>query len=245
MIDPLHQFEIIPLISFELFGLNLAFTNASLAMLAAVLVIIGLLEISTVSLRLIPSRTQAVVESLFFFVRDLLKSYVGEAGLVYFPFVLSLFLFILFGNLLGLFPGMFTFTSHIIVTFALASLAFGVATLVGITKHGWHFLSLFCPKGIPLAVAPLLIIVEIISYFSRPISLAVRLFANMVAGHVMLKIFAGFAVLLLSSNFMPLAILPIAVNTLMNGFELLIAILQAYVFTILTCIYLNDAIHLH
>lgn len=186
-----------------------------------------------------------VSEELFRFVSDLIKSYVGRGGWAYFPYVFSLFLFILFGNLLGLLPYNFTFTSHIIVTFSLSILVFVGATIAGIIKHGFHFLKLFLPDGVPLYVAPLLVPVEIISYLSRPVSLSVRLFANMVAGHVMLKIFAGFAVLLASSAFVPLAVLPVILNVAVNAFEVLVAILQAYVFTILTCIYLNDALNLH
>lgn len=245
MMDPLHQFEIKKLIPIEVMGYDISFTNASFAMVLTTFAICLFLHFSTRSKHLIPTKLQLVSEELFRFVSDLIKSYVGRGGWAYFPYVFSLFLFILFGNLLGLLPYNFTFTSHIIVTFSLSILVFVGATIAGIIKHGFHFLKLFLPDGVPLYVAPLLVPVEIISYLSRPVSLSVRLFANMVAGHVMLKIFAGFAVLLASSAFVPLAVLPVILNVAVNAFEVLVAILQAYVFTILTCIYLNDALNLH
>jgi F-type H+-transporting ATPase subunit a len=246
MVDPLHQFEIHRLIPLSLFGYDVSFTNASLSMLISALLIVLVLHLATgYKHHLIPGRFQVAVESLFSLVAQMLKTHVGPNGLVYFPYVFCLFLFILMGNLLGLLPYSFTFTSHIIVTLCLALFVFFSSIILGFAKHGLHFLKLFLPDGIPLYVAPLLVPVEIISFLSRPISLAVRLFANMVAGHIMLKIFAGFGVLLVASNLLPLALAPLLVNAAMTGFELLVAILQAYVFTILTCIYLNDAINLH
>jgi F-type H+-transporting ATPase subunit a len=245
MIDPLHQFEIHRIIPLSLFGYDISFTNASLAMLTSAALTLLILHVATKQKVLIPGRFQMAVESLFSFIAQMLKTHVGPEGFLLFPYVFCLFLFILMGNLLGLLPYSFTFTSHIIVTFSLALLVFVGSIIIGFAKHGMHFFKLFLPDGIPLYVAPLLVPVEIISFLSRPISLAVRLFANMVAGHIMLKIFAGFGVLLAASNFFPLALAPLFVNAAMTGFELLVAILQAYVFTILTCIYLNDAINLH
>lgn len=244
-IDPLHQFEIHPLIPLKLAGWDISFTNSSLFMVLATLVIIAFLGFSVHPKRLIPTRAQVISEALYTFVAGMIKDNVGTAGLRYFPFVFSLFLFILVGNFLGMIPYGFTFTSHLIVTFTLALVVITVVTIIGFARHGLHFLRLFCPKGTPLYIAPLLIPVEILSYLSRPISLSVRLFANMMAGHAMLKIFAGFAVLLATSSLLPLAALPFAVNIAVTGFEFLVALLQAYVFTILTCIYLNDAINLH
>ncbi|MBY0281141.1 MAG: F0F1 ATP synthase subunit A [Alphaproteobacteria bacterium] len=243
--DPLQQFKIKPLVPVHIGGYDFSFTNASLFMVLTTFAICLFIHFSTKKKRLIPNRLQVCVESLFHFIADMVTTYVGKEGLKFFPYILSLFLFILFGNLIGLVPYAFTFTSHIIVTFALASFVFLGITIVGFVKHGTHFFRIFYPSGIPIFVAPLLIPVEIISYLSRPISLSVRLFANMVAGHVMLKIFACFAVLLAGTSLVPAAILPTLLNVAITSFELLVAILQAYVFTILTCIYLNDALNLH
>ena len=175
----------------------------------------------------------------------MLSTYAGKEALKYFPFMFSLFLFILMGNLLGLLPIGFTFTSHIIVTFALAAAVFVGVTLIGIVKHKHKFLKLFMPEGIPIYISPFLFVIELISYLSRPVSLSVRLFANMVAGHVMLKIFAGFAVMLVGGALMPMVALPVIINIAITGFEVMVALLQAYVFTLLSCIYLNDALNLH
>ncbi len=244
-VDPLHQFDIKPIIPLKIGEWDISFTNSSLFMILSVLFICIIVHFATNKPHLVPNRLQVSIEILFHFIVDMVKTYVGKEGLVFFPYILSLFLFILVGNLIGLLPYSFTFTSHIIVTFTLACCVFIGVTLVGIAKHGLYFFRVFFPKGIPLYVAPLLIPVEIISYLSRPISLSVRLFANMVAGHVMLKIFACFATLLASGIFMPSVVLPVVINVAITGFEFLIAVLQAYVFTILTCIYLDDALNLH
>lgn len=244
-IDPLHQFEIHPLIHLNLGGWDISFTNSSLFMMLATFVIIAFLGLSVHPKKLIPGRAQVVSEALYTFVSDVIKENIGPAGAPYFPYVFSLFLFVLVGNFLGMIPYGFTFTSHIIVTFSLALLVITIVTTLGFIRHGFHFFRLFCPKGTPFYIAPLLIPVEIMSYLSRPISLSVRLFANMMAGHAILKIFAGFALILATSSFFPLAALPFTVNIAITGFEFLVALLQAYVFTILTCIYLNDAINLH
>lgn len=243
--DPLYQFKIKPLIPFHIGGYDLSFTNSSLFMMLTTLSICFFIHIATRGKRLVPGRLQVSAESVFHFIANMVTTYVGREGLQFFPYILSLFLFILFGNLIGLIPYAFTFTSHIIVTFCLALFVFIGVTVAGFAKHGTHFLRVFYPSGIPIYVAPLLIPVEIISYLSRPVSLSVRLFANMVAGHVMLKIFASFAVLLAGTSFIPASALPALLNVAITGFELLVAILQAYVFTILTCIYLNDALNLH
>jgi F-type H+-transporting ATPase subunit a len=197
---------------------------------------------------IVPGRVQALAETAYDFVHDLVVGQVGEEGAKYFPFVFSLFMFILVGNLLGMLPYAFTFTSHIAVTFALAMLVFLVVTVIALSIHGTHFFSYFFPEGAPKLLAPLIIPIEIISYLSRPVSLAVRLFANMVAGHVMLKVFATFVVMIGgAAGIFGIfgAALPLAVNVALIGFELLVAFLQAYVFAILTCIYLHDAVHLH
>lgn len=245
MIDPLHQFEIHRLIPLSLFGFDISFTNSALIMLLSTIAISAYLWFSVNPRSLIPSRFQVISESLYQFAATMVRENIGTEGQIFFPFVFSLFLFVLMGNMAGLIPYSFTFTSHIIVTFSMALMVIIMVTIVGFAKHGFHFFRLFFPQGAPIYIAPLLIPVEIMSYLSRPVSLSVRLFANMMAGHVMLKIFAGFVVLLGATNMMPLAILPMSVSVAMMAFEILVAFLQAYVFAILTCIYLNDAIHLH
>jgi F-type H+-transporting ATPase subunit a len=191
--------------------------------------------------RLVPGRWQSMAELSYEFIAGMVRDNVGNEGRRYFPFIFSLFMFILFGNLVGLIPYSFTFTSHIIVTFAMAIFVFLGVTVIGIVRHRLNFFSYFLPKGVPLVMAPLLIPIEIMSYLSRPVSLSIRLFANMMAGHTMMKVFAGFVV--------PLGILggwaPLSIDVALTAFEFLVAFLQAYVFTILTCIYLHDAIHLH
>ena len=190
---------------------------------------------------LVPGRLQSVAELGYEFIAGMVRDNVGSAGKKYFPFVLTLFIFILLCNLLGLVPYSFTPTSHIIVTFAMAAVVFVGVTVIGFVKHGAHFLSFFVPQGVPFALLLLLVPIEIISYFVRPFSLSIRLFANMLAGHTMLKVFGGFVVMLgVLAGWAPLAFL-----VAFTGLELLIAFLQAYVFAILTCLYLNDAIHLH
>ena len=240
MADPIHQFEIKELIPLELFETNISFTNSSLFMSLAIISVILLLLVSIKNQSLIPSRLQSISEIFYEFIANMISDNIGEKGHKFFPLIFTLFAFILFGNMLGMLPYGFTFTSHIIVTFVLAIFIFLFVTLLGIFIHGFKFFGLFVPKGVPMLMLPLMIPIEIISYLSRPISLSVRLFANMMAGHTMLKIFAGFIV--------PLGIFgvaPLLVDVALTALEVLIAFLQAYVFTILTCIYLNEAINLH
>jgi F-type H+-transporting ATPase subunit a len=240
MHDPLHQFEIRSLLPLKLEGVDVSFTNSSLFMVLTVALITLFLVGGMSRARVIPGRWQASVELTYGFVANLLDETAGFKGRVYCPFIFSLFMFILMGNLVGMIPYGFTFTSHIIVTFGLAMIAFGTATLIGFIRHGFRYLTIFVPHGAPFYMLPLIVPIEILSYLSRPISLSVRLFANMMAGHTMLKVFAGFTVVL-----GVFGVAPLAVNTLLTAFEILVAVLQAYVFTILTCIYLHDAIHLH
>jgi F-type H+-transporting ATPase subunit a len=240
MLDPLHQFVIHPIFRINVGGFDLSFTNSSLAVLLTTTLIISLFSMSVGAGKLVPGRMQAIGELAYTFIAEMIRENAGNRGMKYFPFVFSVFIFILFGNLLGMIPYMFTFTSHIIVTFTLAMIVFLVVTVIGLALHGMKFINLFIPKGLPAFLAPILLPIELISYLSRPISLAVRLFANMMAGHTMMKVFAGFAAM--TGLF---GICPIFVNVILTGFEIVIAALQAYVFTILTCVYLNDAIHLH
>jgi F-type H+-transporting ATPase subunit a len=238
--NPLHQFTIERLVPLHIDGIDASFTNSALFMVVAVILITALLVLTTRKAQLVPSRWQSVTELSYEFIANMIEENVGHGGQKYFPFIFSLFMFILLGNLLGMIPYSFTFTSHIIVTFALAAIVFIGVTIIGISRHGFHFLSLFVPHGVPAWLLPLLVPIELISYFIRPFTLSIRLFANMVAGHTTLAIFAGFAVSLGLFGFLPLSV---AVALIL--LELLVAVLQAYVFTILTCLYLRDAIHLH
>lgn len=245
MVDPLHQFRIHPLIHLEWGRWDVSFTNSSLFMVLATLTIITFFYFSVNPRGIIPNRLQMMSELLYTFVSDMIRENAGKAGLPYFPYIFSLFLFILIGNMLGMVPYGFTFTSHIIVTFTLAVIVIGVVTLLGFVRHGWRFLRLFCPENTPVFILPLLVPIEIMSYLTRSVSLSIRLFANMIAGHAMLKLFAGFAVALAGTAFFPVALVSVAMNVAITGFEFLIALLQAYIFTILTCIYLHDALNLH
>lgn len=239
--DPMHQFEIKRLIPVEIFGLDASFTNSSLFMVIAVILISGFIMISTSGRALVPGRLQSVAELSYEFVANMVRMNVGTAGQKYFPFIFSLFMFILVLNMLGMIPYAFTVTSHIIITFALAIAVFLGVTVIGFAIHGVGFLKFFVPSGVPAALLPLLVVIEVISYLTRPVSLSVRLFANMMAGHTMLKVFASFVVGLgIIGGWAPLAFM-----VAFTGLEVLVAFLQAYVFAILTCIYLNDAIHLH
>lgn len=240
MLNPLHQFEISPIIKMSIAGVDVSFTNSSVAVVLAVAAIYVFFMLGLKNKSLVPNRMQACVEVAYTFVAQLIGDNVGRKGLKYFPFVFSVFFFILLGNLLGMVPYMFTFTSHIIVTFALAMIVFLFITILGIALHGLKFFTLFAPKGLPSFLIPVIVPIELISYLSRPVSLSIRLFANMMAGHTMMKVFAGFAAML-----GVMGVVPIAVNAILTGFETVIAVLQAYIFTILTCVYLNDAVHLH
>lgn len=240
MLNPLHQFEISPIMKMSIAGVDVSFTNSSVAVALAVTAICAFFMLGLKNKSLVPNRMQACVEVAYSFVTQLIGDNVGQKGLKYFPFVFSVFFFILLGNLLGMVPYMFTFTSHIIVTFALAMIVFLFITILGIALHGLKFFTLFAPKGLPKFLIPVIVPIELISYLSRPVSLSIRLFANMMAGHTMIKVFAGFAAML-----GVMGVIPIAVNAILTGFETVIAVLQAYIFTILTCVYLNDAVHLH
>lgn len=248
MLDPLHQFAIKKIFPITIRNMDFSFTNSSLAVLIVLILMYGVFSAGIRNKKLIPNRIQAVVEMFYKLVAELIQDNVGKEGQKYFPFVFSIFIFIFFGNLLGMIPFMFTFTSHIIVTFTLAMLVFLFVTVLGIVLHGSKFLHLFAPSGLPSYLLIVIVPIEMISYLSRPISLSVRLFANMMAGHTMMKVFAAFVTMLLASSMEAVkcvSILPVIINTLLTAFEIVIAMLQAYVFAILTCVYLNDAVHLH
>ena len=240
-LNPLEQFEIHRLIPIEIGGVDVSFTNSSLWMVIAITLVTLFLTLSVRRRALVPGRWQSLAELAYEFIANMIRDNVGQEGRRFFPFIFTLFMFILFGNMLGLIPYSFTYTSHIIVTVTLALTVFLGITIVGIVRHGLRFFTFFMPQGAPIAMMPLMIPIEILSYLSRPVSLSIRLFANMMAGHTMMKVFAGFVVILgLYGGWAPLL-----VDVALTGFEVLIAFLQAYVFTILTCLYLNDAIHLH
>ena len=239
--NPMHQFEIERIIPLKLFGFDASFTNSALFMVIAASLITLFTLYAMRSRALVPSRLQSVAEISYEFVASMVRDNVGTDGKKYFPFVFTLFMFVLTLNMLGMVPYSFTVTSHIIVTFALAAVVFIGVTVIGFLRHGTTFLKLFVPSGVPPLLLPLLVVIEILSYLTRPISLSVRLFANMMAGHTMLKVFGGFVVALgFLGGWAPLAFV-----VALTGLEIGIAFLQAYVFTILTCIYLNDAIHVH
>ncbi|CAI8431522.1 MAG: F0F1 ATP synthase subunit A [SAR116 cluster bacterium MED-G04] len=247
MHSPVEQFTIKALLHLELLGYDVSFTNSALFMILAVLVSTVYLTMAMRKREMVPGRLQASAEMLYEFVSDMVRSNAGSEGRPYFPFIFTLFIFLLFGNMLGLIPYSYTFTSQIVVTFVMAAIVFVGVTLVALIKHGMHFFSFFVPPGAPKALIPFLIIIEVISYFVRPVSLSVRLFANMLAGHTMLKVFAGLAVMITSAGGVAMAgsVLPFLALIGLTGLEVLVAGLQAYVFTILTCMYLNDALHLH
>lgn len=229
-------------------GASVNFTNANLMMVVAGVLVCLLLWVGMKPRAMVPGRLQAAAELGYEFVLNMCVETIGEEGRKFFPFVFTLFFFILFGNLLGVFPVFFTFNSHIMVTLAMTLAVFLLSTFVGLKEHGLHWFSYFVPQGIPAVLAPLMVLVEVVSYLSRIISLSVRLFANMMAGHVMLEVFGAFIIMLAAGlgwlGYLPAA-LCFSVDTILIGFELLVASLQAYIFAILTCIYLHDAVHLH
>ena len=240
--NPMSQFEVYSIgPKIQIGSFDLSFTNSSLFMVLTVAVISLFFIVATQKKSLVPNKMQLIAEIAFEFVSKMISETAGKDARPYFPFILSLFLFVLVANLLGMLPYSFTVTSHIIVTFALAFFIFIGVTIVGFAKHGISYLKLFVPSGVPIFLLPLIIVIEVISYLSRPVSLSVRLFANMMAGHTMLKVFGGFVVSLgILGGWLPLGF-----AVALTGLELLVAFIQAYVFAILTCIYLNDALNLH
>ncbi len=242
---PLEQFEIKPYAELEVAGFDVSFTNSSLWMVIVVTALTFFLVGGIRKNALVPGRWQASVEMAYEFIANMVKENVGREGKQYFPFIFTLFMFILGSNLAGMIPYSFTTTSHIIVTFALAAVVFIGVTLIGFAKHGLGFLKLFAPSGVPAPLYILIVPIEVMSYFTRPISLSVRLFANMLAGHIMMKVFAGFIISLGAIGIagQAAAVLPFAFNIFLTGLEILVAFLQAYVFAILSCIYLHDAMH--
>ena len=238
--SPLSQFEIKRWVPIEIGDVDVSLTNSAAFMVLTVVAIGVFLILGMRRPAMVPGRWQSMVELSYVFIANLVKDTVGTEGRPYFPFIFTVFMFVLVGNLIGMVPYGFTFTSHIIVTFTMAIVVFLGVTVIALIKHKMHFFTFFMPPGVPLIMAPLLVPIEIISYLSRPMSLSVRLFANMLAGHTLLKVFAGFVVALGLFGVFPLAFVVV-----LTGLEIVIAFLQAFVFTILTCLYLNDALHLH
>ncbi|EIM78271.1 F0F1 ATP synthase subunit A [Nitratireductor aquibiodomus RA22] len=243
--DPIHQFQISKWIPIEVGGLDFSFTNSSAFMVATVVAAGAFLFLTTSSRGLVPGRLQSISEMSYEFVASMLRDSAGSHGMRFFPFVFSIFTFVLMANILGLFPYFFTVTSHIIVTFALALMVIGTVVVYGFWKHGFGFLKLFVPQGVPGVVVPLVVLIEIVSFLSRPVSLSVRLFANMLAGHITLKVFAGFVTSMSALGAVGVAgaVLPLIMTVAITGLEFLVAFMQAYVFAVLTCMYLNDAVH--
>jgi F-type H+-transporting ATPase subunit a len=244
--NPLEQFEISRIAPVEVAGLDASFTNAALFMGIALLLIWSFFFFATRNAGLVPGRTQAALESITGFVNGMIEENIGPKGRPVLPLIFSLFLFILVMNVVGLVPGSFTPTSHIAVTATMAGFIFALCILIGFARHGLHFLELFVPPNTPIYLLPLIIVIEVISFFSRPITHAIRLFANMTAGHILLKVFAGFVVSLGAAGgaltlFFPV---PLVMTVAFYALELLVAVVQAYVFALLTCIYLNDSINL-
>jgi F-type H+-transporting ATPase subunit a len=240
----MSQFEVTPIIPIRLGGLDLSFTNASLWMALVVLSIMGLMVYGTRQRQLVPGRLQSAAEMTYEFVASTVRGSAGHEGMRFFPLVFSLFMFVLASNLLGLIPGSFTVTSQIVVTFAFAALVISIVLIYGFWRNGKDFLHLFVPSGLHPALTVFVTFIEVVSFLSRPVSLSVRLFANMLAGHITLKVLGGFVTMLLGAGaWAALAPLPLLGVVAITAFEVLVAVLQAYVFAILTCVYLNDAIH--
>lgn len=241
MHSPLEQFKIQQYIPLELFGHDVSFTNASLFMVLSVFAVFVFLTLSVRKAAEVPGRLQAAGEMSYNFIESMINETVGEHARKFIPLVFTIFMFVLACNLLGMIPFSFTVTSHIIVTFAMAMFIFLGVTLVGFIKHGWHYLSLFLPAGVPMVMAPLMIVIELIAYLVRPVSLSIRLAANMTAGHIVMKVIASFVIM----GGLIIGPIPFAFLTILTGFEIFVAVLQAYIFAILSCVYLSDAINLH
>ena len=246
--DPIHQFQIQDLAGpINIGGYEISFTNSALFMGATVAVITGFLLMAASKRELVPGRVQSIGEMWYGMIDNMVNNVLGKEGKPFFPLVFSLFSFVLIANMLGMFPYFFTVTSHVIITVAMALFVVGLVVVVGIWKHGLGWFKLFVPSGVPIAILPFISLIEIISFLSRPISLGLRLFGNMLAGHIVLKVFAGFVVSLSALGFGGIlgALAPMAMAVALTALEFLVAFLQAFVFAILTCVYLNDALHTH
>ena len=241
--DPMSSFAVKNLIPIDVFGLDISITNSSLYMLLVVLLICLVLFLGTSDKGFVPGKLQAIVEGLFFFTGDVVKTNISKQSVAFFPYMISLFLFVMVGNIIGLFPFAFSFTSQLVVTFGMAIIVFIASIVLGFYNQGLKYFRHFCPEGVPLALAPLFIPIELMSFLFRPITLGMRLFVNMMAGHVMIEVIAGFAVSIAGvAAFSYFAAIPIIVNILLNVFKLAVCILQAYVFVVLSCVYLSESV---
>ncbi|TFU06451.1 F0F1 ATP synthase subunit A [Polymorphobacter arshaanensis] len=246
MASPLEQFELHKLVTADVMGYDVSFTNSAMFMVVTVVLVGLFLVLGMRNAKLIPGRWQTAVESMHEFVVGMVDENIGPNGRKYVPFIFALFMFVLFANLIGLIPFAFTTTSHLAVTFAFASFIFLLCIAIGFARHGLHFFSLFVPPQTPIVLLPLIVMIEMISFLTRPLTLSVRLFANMTAGHILLKVFAGFIISLglAGGIWSAVAVLPMAMNIALYALELLVSVVQAYVFALLTCVYLNDSINL-
>ncbi len=247
MANPIHQFEIERKIPLEFNGVDISFTNSAMWMVIGVIVSSTFLLLATRKKELVPGRLQLSAEMMYDFIAKMVQDTIGTKGARYFPFVFTLFIFVLMGNLLGLVPGSYTYTSHLAVTGGLAVFVFLMVIIFGFMNHGLHFFSLFTPPGVPWWLIVPLAAIELVSFFVRPITLSVRLFANMMAGHIMLKVVAGFAAAAagMGAGYAVIGLFPTLINVGLIAFEFLVALIQAYVFAILTCVYLKDTVDLH
>ena len=240
--NPMSQFDVYRIgPEIKVGAFDISFTNASLFMIISTVSILLVFNFGSKRNSVLPNKIQLLAELSYTFVAKMISDTAGSKAKPYFAFIFSLFMFVLFCNMFGMIPYTFTVTSHIIVTFILASFIFIGVTIIGFIKHGFGYLKLFVPSGVPVVLLPLIVVIEVISYLSRPVSLSVRLFANMMAGHTMMKVFGGFVISLGVVG----GWLPLGFSVALTGLEILVAFLQAYVFAILTCIYLNDALNLH
>jgi F-type H+-transporting ATPase subunit a len=247
MADPIHQFMIYPIVPLYVGDMDLSYTNSSLWMTIAAVTSCTFLLLATRKKALVPGRFQVFAEMLYEFVAGMIRENTGPEGRRYFPVIFTVFMIVLMGNVLGLLPYSFTYTSHIIVTGILALLIFVMVTILGFVNHGTHFLSLFSPPGVPFALKLFIVPIEVLSFLIRPVTLSVRLFANMLAGHLMLKVFAGFSTMLALAGFggVLAGLVPMVFNVALYALELLVALMQAYIFAILSSIYLKDTLDLH
>lgn len=245
--SPLEQFTVVPLIPIQIGNLDISFTNSAFFMLLAVTTVIGIITLSTYKSTLVPTRWQGMLEMMYEFVLDMVNDNLGKQGQRYFPFVFSIFTFVLLSNLIGLIPYSFTATSHLIITFALAFTIWSGCIVLAFATHGIRFFGFFFPEGAPIVIAPFIVAIELLSFFSRPLSLSLRLFANMMAGHALFKIMAGFSwtMLKMGGVIYLVGFLPIAFLVILTGLELGVCFIQAYVFAILTIFYINDSLHMH
>ena len=245
MIDPMSSFEIKNIVPLRIFNFDISITNSSLFMILTVLLICVVFFIGTArdADSVLPNKFNVVIEGIFFFVGDILKTNLGKKGAEFFPYMISLFMFIMVGNVFGLFPFAFSFTSQIVVTLGLAVVVFLASIVIGLWRKGFGYFRHFCPNGVPLYLAPFFVVIELMSFVFRPISLGMRLFANMVAGHIMIKVIAGFAVSIAGAHTLSFcAAVPVLVNVFLNLFKLVICVLQAYVFVVLSCIYIAESV---